>query len=379
MYTEFMEKWADLLGDKTQRQLYVPEMNFFHPDAKRVTYLVPDNSGAIWYRGLQWIYQINRYHPTEFNVAITNFIASAKALHEGQHPGADVMIYARQDSAEVYHAIQAAGKYKVPRVYEIDDDIINMPAWNPSYTSVEKRERRDHVECIKKILKAVDYATVSTEPLKELYSKYISPDRIRVFPNAVDFDLFGFFKKTEYKKDEIVIGWAGSHGHLEDLRIIVPVIKRILKERANVKFFLAGWTQCPLFGDIPEDRIILRPWTSNLEEHYASLLTVDIAMCPLVDIPFNRSKSNVKYLEFSGMGVPTVCSDVYPYHNTVTHGETGFLLPPDEEAWYTTLTRLIDNADERKRIGEAGYQHVLKNYNQYYVAQDWLKFLREII
>lgn len=378
MYTEFMEKWSELLANKEQKQLYVPEMNFYHPDAKRVTYLVPDNSGAVWYRGIQWAYQINRYYPSKFNVAITNFIPSAKALHAGQSPGADVMIYARQDSAEVYHSIQATGKYKVPRVYEIDDDIINMPAWNPSYTAVEKRERVEHVECIKKILKVVDYVTVSTEPLKELYSRYASKDKIKVIPNAVDFDLFGFYKKVEHRKDDVVLGWAGSHGHLEDLRIIVPVVKRILKERPNVKFFLAGWTQCPLFMDMPEEQIIMRPWMSNMEEHYASLRTVDLALCPLVDIPFNQSKSNIKYLEFAGMGVPTICSDVYPYRETISHGQNGFLVPPDPDAWYALITKLIDDVELRKRVGEAGHNHVYSNYHQHNVAHRWLDFLRDI-
>lgn len=378
MYTEFMEKWADLLGNKTQKQLYVPEMNFLHPTAKRVTYLVPDNSGSVWYRGLQWIYQINRYHPTEFNVIITNFILSAKALHEGQRPNTDVIIYARQDSLEVYHAILATEKYKIPRVYEVDDDLFNVPPWNPCSSHLEKKQRREFREIIKNILKAVDYITVSTEPLKKLYSRYKSPEFIRVIPNAIDFDLFGKYKKTYHGVDQVTLGWAGSPTHLEDLRIIENVVKRILRERLNVKFFLAGWDYCPLFQDIPKERMILVPWTRNLKEYYKSLQQVDIAVCPLVDIPFNQSKSNLKYLEFGGMGVPTICSDVYPYHNTVTHGENGFLLPPDEEAWYTTLTYLIDNVDERKRVGEAAYQHVLKNYNQYYVAQDWLKFLKEI-
>lgn len=65
--------------------------------------------------------------------------------------------------------------------------------------------------------------------------------------------------------------------------------------------------------------------------------------------------------------IPVVASRVYPYYKdvqgkgTIEHGETG-LLCDTEEDWVTNLSLLIENEQERKRLGENSYKYVVENW-----------------
>ena len=43
-------------------------------------------------------------------------------------------------------------------------------------------------------------------------------------------------------------------------------------------------------------------------------------LAPLEDTPFNRAKSDLKFLEYSALGLPTVASRVTPYLGIDAHG-----------------------------------------------------------
>jgi glycosyltransferase involved in cell wall biosynthesis len=71
-----------------------------------------------------------------------------------------------------------------------------------------------------------------------------------------------------------------------------------------------------------------------------------IGLAPLADDHFNRSKSYVKTLEYAGLGIPVIASNVGPYRDFVQHGITGFLA--NNEAEWTRYLRLL-GSDENLR------------------------------
>ena len=64
-------------------------------------------------------------------------------------------------------------------------------------------------------------------------------------------------------------------------------------------------------------------------------------VAPLLDTPFNRSKSALKFLEYSSLGLASICSDVPVYREAVRPGETGLLVPNDPASWRDALDRAI--------------------------------------
>jgi glycosyltransferase involved in cell wall biosynthesis len=76
-----------------------------------------------------------------------------------------------------------------------------------------------------------------------------------------------------------------------------------------------------------------------------------------------RSKSNLKFLEFSSNKITCVCSNVENYANTVIHGETGLLADNNFESWKDNLLKLMNDDKYRKDMGQKGYDFVKQNYS----------------
>ena len=69
-------------------------------------------------------------------------------------------------------------------------------------------------------------------------------------------------------------------------------------------------------------------------------------------------------LEAMLLGKPVIASDVVGSRELVKHGVSGFLYPyGDEDALADYLRQLLENAELRRRMGEAGRQDVLQNYS----------------
>jgi glycosyltransferase involved in cell wall biosynthesis len=68
-------------------------------------------------------------------------------------------------------------------------------------------------------------------------------------------------------------------------------------------------------------------------------------------------------LEAMAAGTPVVASDLPGAREVVADGETGFLVPPADQAALARKTRvLLDDPDLRRRMGEAGTQRVLERF-----------------
>ena len=79
---------------------------------------------------------------------------------------------------------------------------------------------------------------------------------------------------------------------------------------------------------------------------------IDIAVVPLTPSRFNRSKSNIKFLEFGFAGRAGAFAAFEPYRDVVD-GQTGFLCDERPAAWRTALFSLIEDAGLRQRMGQA--------------------------
>jgi glycosyltransferase involved in cell wall biosynthesis len=104
----------------------------------------------------------------------------------------------------------------------------------------------------------------------------------------------------------------------------------------------------------------------------------DIGMAPLVDNSFNRSKSNLRWLEYSSLGIPTVASNVGHFAQTIVNGKTGLLADTPED-FTAALESLILDTKKRKAIAGEAKQEVFNKFNIDGVAQQYKFALEEII
>ena len=75
-------------------------------------------------------------------------------------------------------------------------------------------------------------------------------------------------------------------------------------------------------------------------------------------------------LEAGAMGVPMAASDIRGCREVIVHGQTGLLFGlKDVDGLSAAVEGLLGDEGERRRLGEAGRRHVLKNYTEGLVAQ----------
>lgn len=111
-----------------------------------------------------------------------------------------------------------------------------------------------------------------------------------------------------------------------------------------------------------KDRIVCGDWVpvSQLAE---TMKGFDIGILPLMDHPWNQSKSGLKYLQYSALGIPSVASPLPCYTGVIESG-TGFIAEHNAPAsWYDHLKVLIMDEGLRHSIGARARQLVYLKHN----------------
>ena len=261
--------------------------------------------------------------------------------------------------------------YKIPVVAEIDDNMISTADYNPANPFYSQGE--DFRKIAIDQFKAADAMIVSTPYLREVYSEFCY--YIEVVPNAIDFKVWDNLKRRD-TKGQVRIGWAGGASHNEDLKLIEPAMRNILAKYKNVRFvFVHG---IPNFlKNIDGVECIQRFERIDRYPQYLASRRLDIGLAPLVDNAFNRGKSNLRWLEYSALKVPTVASNVGHFKQTIKDHYDGLLVEPDE--WESALVELIENEDRRRWIGKHAYRRVRTDFNIDKEVFYYAKVLKEIV
>ena len=278
---------------------------------------------------------------------------------------------------------------KVPKLFisEFDDDITSTNPTNSHYRYVGMEEYKvkdtwmwkdnelcDHLgeykdktdeekELLKfnldrnkgriaKIYKAVMYSDLVTVTTPELASVFEGWNlNVNVLPNYINPNYMPQGKKKP--RDHVVIGWQGGSSHFNDLKMIMPALKRIKKKyKEKVKFKFMGAGFLGMYKELDADFV---EWIDS-EKFYDvfSEDIFDIGLIPLIDPKidkFNNSKSNIKWLEYSYYGIPSVVSEYKPYVQHITNNNTG-LLCYNQNDWYENICKLVDDPFLRMNIGK---------------------------
>jgi O-antigen biosynthesis protein len=107
-------------------------------------------------------------------------------------------------------------------------------------------------------------------------------------------------------------------------------------------------------------------------------MSLDIALIPLADLPFNHYKSSIKWYEMSAMGVPSIVSNILPYSEDIEHNKTA-LGYKDEKQFYDSLVSLIENEQLRKKIGFNARKWVEQNRDARKNAKMWIDAYKTIL
>jgi hypothetical protein len=168
------------------------------------------------------------------------------------------------------------------------------------------------------------------------------------------------------------IGYAASDHHINNFKVAIPAIERILREFGNKVVFECFFKNKPReFRTIP-NFISLQP-VVGINNFYKTLISRnwDIGIAPLMDSEFNKHKTDNKFREYAVCRIPGIYSDIGTYNSSIEDKKTGVLCKNIDELWYTTLKSLILDQDYRNLIKENSYKFAIENYSIPIVANKY--------
>lgn len=199
------------------------------------------------------------------------------------------------------------------------------------------------------ILACADLITAPVQKLLDFYLQFGSKEvKGGIVHNALNFDLYpvGEFIPKDKKKGEIRIGWQGGVSHMGDWEEIKEPLARVLKDYPEVTLHILGSYYKNQFKEV-KDRITRYPWYPFRGYTFRlKTLGLDGAIIPLEDKEFNEYKSEVKFTEFTALGVPSVVKNMLPYSEVIT--EQNSYPYKDNKEFEEKLRAMIEDIKAKK-------------------------------
>jgi GT2 family glycosyltransferase len=281
----------------------------------------------------------------------------------------DILVMQRQSNPKIISFIDILKTTGKKVVYELDDNLWQIPH-NNSHKVFWKPETIKNVE---RIISLCDGVTVSTEPLADIVRKFSK--NVVVLPNSMEFAPWMDEPKKENNK--VRIGWAGGYQHKCDLDICSHVLKEIAEKYKDK-------VQIVFMGMMPDDFL-------GIAEHYPFVeyslyidslrkLNFDIGILPLEDNMFNKSKSAIKFVDYSALHIASIASPVYPYATTIENGITGLLVKKNRyKEWIKSIELLINDVDLRNKIADNSNKFVKEKFDISKNVKLWDEFYRGLM
>lgn len=185
---------------------------------------------------------------------------------------------------------------------DYDDDLFSVPLSNPSYRVYSRQEIQKNIA---KIISLANVVTVSTPHLKkrfELGPQPLNAD-IRVVPNAIAKLWVKRYQEPKGERDKMIV-WRGSATHQKDLSCFLPEIKAAANADKTWTWVFQGDKPWFVFEALGENTVFGDPLDPIIYMLQMQAMKPPVMMVPLENNVFNRSKSNIAWLEaafFGGM------------------------------------------------------------------------------
>lgn len=243
-------------------------------------------------------------------------------------------------------------------VFELDDDLLSDdPGWR------ELGAYRPFQESIRFLLSAADVVSVSTPELARRVGHLAR--HVVVLENGLDRSLWfrppGDLPPGSRTGGAVRLFFVGGAAHGADIAILREALGLASEELGKtVELHVAGgvpidereaWFE-PIEippGEVSYPRFV--GWLRSLRGDF------DMAVAPLEDTALNRSKSDLRFLEYAALGLPGIYSSG-PAFSTVEDGATGLVVDNNPQAWANAIVRIHTDRHLRESLVEAGLERL---------------------
>lgn len=247
-------------------------------------------------------------------------------------PDADVVILQRPSHPAVEATIRFLKQQGIQVVVDIDDRFDAIPHNNMAWSHY----RGANLKHLARSIREATVVTCSTVDLAQLHDGIMIENCIPEYLLSID--------KSENKW----LGWSGTlRVHGSDLTVMGASVRQALEECSDWDFRVVG-ESAGIDKQLGLSDVTETGWL-DMAHYPIAVAQLGLGIAPLEDNRFNRSKSWLKSLEYSALGVPHVVSGLPEYKRL----GSGVIVNKPRQ-WKAALSSLMQDENRRLELSERG-------------------------
>jgi glycosyltransferase involved in cell wall biosynthesis len=238
-------------------------------------------------------------------------------------------------------------------VYEFEDAFESVNPFVEKRTVFHRALMRYQLGLFRGMVKDARHVIASNQCVAD-EARPVNPN-VTVLCEPIDFERYRVLPPKP-ERAELVIGWIGSPSTTSFLHFAREPLRALSEKYPNLVVRVVGAGN---HLDLPGVRVDRRPWSAETE--VADLASFDVGIMPLSSDPFYRAHLGHKMIQYMAVGIPIVASHTTINATVVEQGVNGYLVNSSAE-WVEVLSKLLEDAELRKRLGAAGRSMVEERF-----------------
>lgn len=315
---------------------------------------------------------------------------------EAQLPGTTALQRKIQTILAALRLVQLVHKEKIEVIYTIDRTVGMVISYFVSLFSGRKLVLSAHFWYYLKtsrlhrtVIKHSTRVTVNSERMRQLFLSYVKePERLKLIPNAVVIEKYNPNIDGEAMRQQLgipqgapVVVLAGRLTPYKGQEDFIRAAAIVLKKYPDAYFLMAGRENFPGYQAVLErkiaelgigERVKLIGFCADIPALYAG--------SSVVTMPSHSESFGLVALEGMAMKKPVVATRAGGVPEFLPDGEAGLLIEPlDYEGLATAITRLLDDPQMARKMGENGRRIAENCYNEHIYGTQIADLFREVI
>lgn len=240
------------------------------------------------------------------------------------------------------------------------------------------------------IYKKANLINVLTPAYKEylINKKGITKNKIIYIPNSADLDICkpdlknNWVRKKYQWNDKFVILYVGAHGVANDLWQIIETAK-LLKNNNKILFSLVGdgMEKAKLQGMVKKENLNNIQFLNSVPKNTIVDFINAADLCTATLQPVFTTTYPNKVFDYMACAKPIILPiDGVCRKLVIDEARAGiFVRPGNANDFKEKILYLYQNDEELKKMGQNGYQFVLKNFDRQKLANKYLEIILDLI
>lgn len=284
----------------------------------------------------------------------------------------DVVVFCRNLEPQYNHILTAALKAGKPIIYDLDDNLLEVPDTTPAFRYLRAPARQAQ---LKNYLTQAHLIRVYAPALQRYLADYNA--NVVKINGPLDWSLLPEPLPAR-NGNRIKLIYATARLEDEIGGMLVKTVLHVLDTFPQVELTIWGPQLKQLYR---HPRIRHLKMIMDYDRYFYKFARqgFDIGLAPLPDDLFHRCKTNVKFREYAACSIAGVYANTEVYRDCVEEGVTGLLVDPVENAWFEAIVRLIEDTTLRETIQQQAQSYARCHYNQEIMQAGWLAHIQQVL